>query len=53
MLTQSDSGTPIGDLPKQVELARRLASQQPERAVEALQRMLEAPEPRNPEARAS
>jgi flagellar M-ring protein FliF len=32
-----------GDLPRQVELARRLAASQPERAVEALQRMLEAP----------
>ncbi|MEL7198184.1 MAG: flagellar basal-body MS-ring/collar protein FliF [Pseudomonadota bacterium] len=33
----------FADLPKQVELARQLAAQQPERAVEALQRMLEAP----------
>ncbi|WP_086739883.1 flagellar basal-body MS-ring/collar protein FliF [Erythrobacter colymbi] len=39
-----DSGTPLADLPRQVELARRLAAQQPERAVEALQRMLEAPD---------
>jgi flagellar M-ring protein FliF len=39
-----DSGTPVADLPRQVELARRLAAQQPERAVEALQRMLEAPD---------
>ncbi|QUL39443.1 flagellar M-ring protein FliF [Erythrobacter sp. JK5] len=31
------------DLPQQVELARRLAAAQPERAVEALQRMLEPP----------
>lgn len=53
VLTQQDSGTPIGDLPKQVELARRLAASQPERAVEALQRMLEAPEPRGPGASAS
>jgi flagellar M-ring protein FliF len=30
----------LGDLPRQVELARRLAATQPERAVEALQRML-------------
>jgi flagellar M-ring protein FliF len=45
----SDNGTPIGDLPRQVELARRLASSQPERAVEALQRMLEAPDPRGAE----
>jgi flagellar M-ring protein FliF len=52
VLEQADSGTPLGDLPKQVELARRLAAQQPERAVEALQRMLEAPAPA-PEASAS
>jgi flagellar M-ring protein FliF len=52
VLEQADSGTPMGDLPKQVELARRLAAQQPERAVEALQRMLEAPRPA-PEASAS
>jgi len=52
-LAAQDSGTPIGDLPKQVELARRLAASQPERAVEALQRMLEAPEPRSAEAGAS
>ncbi len=32
------------DLPRQVELARRLAASQPERAVEALQRMLDAPQ---------
>lgn len=37
-------GAAFGDLPRQVELARRLATTQPERAVEALQRMLEAPE---------
>jgi len=37
-------GVSLGDLPQQVELARRLAASQPERAVEALQRMLEAPE---------
>lgn len=53
VLTQPDSGTPLGDLPKQVELARRLTASQPERAVEALQRMLEAPDPRSQEARAS
>lgn len=40
------SGAMHEDLPRQVELARRLAVQQPERAVEALQRMLEAPDPR-------
>ncbi|MFM7350202.1 MAG: flagellar basal-body MS-ring/collar protein FliF [Erythrobacter sp.] len=39
----------LDDLPRQVELARRLAASQPERAVEALQRMLDAPEP-TPEA---
>lgn len=52
-----DTGTPIGpdtgialeDLPRQVELARRLAAQQPERAVEALQRMLESAETPDPE----
>jgi len=40
----ADDGVPLADLPRQVELARRLAASQPERAVEALQRMLEAPE---------
>lgn len=49
-----DTGVPLGadndatafveDLPRQVELARRLAASQPERAVEALQRMLDAPQ---------
>ncbi|WP_379922688.1 flagellar basal-body MS-ring/collar protein FliF [Erythrobacter sp. R86502] len=43
--TPEDAGTPLIDLPRQVELARRLAASQPERAVEALQRMLEAPDP--------
>lgn len=47
------SGVPLEDLPRQVELARRLAAQQPERAVEALQRMLEAPEPRPDTAEAA
>jgi flagellar M-ring protein FliF len=37
-------GVPLSDLPQQVELARRLAASQPERAVEALQRMLAAPD---------
>ncbi|MFN4240083.1 MAG: flagellar basal-body MS-ring/collar protein FliF [Erythrobacter cryptus] len=37
---------PLGDLPQQVALARRLAASQPERAAEALQRMLAAPDPR-------
>ena len=41
-----DTGTPLGDLPRQVELARQLAASQPERAVEALQRMLKSPEER-------
>jgi flagellar M-ring protein FliF len=50
-LGNPESGVALEDLPRQVELARRLAAQQPERAVEALQRMLEAPEPR-PEAEA-
>lgn len=35
---------PFADLPQQVELARQLAVSQPERAVQALQRMLEAPQ---------
>ncbi|WP_349513440.1 flagellar basal-body MS-ring/collar protein FliF [Erythrobacter sp. NFXS35] len=37
-------GVALGDLPRQVELARQLATSQPERAVEALQRMLAAPD---------
>ena len=45
-LSGADTGTPLADLPRQVELARRLAASQPERAVEALQRMLEAPDAR-------
>lgn len=56
-----DTGTPLGsdsdlargDLPRQVELARRLAVQQPERAVEALQRMLEGPDASGPAAEAA
>lgn len=48
-----DTGIALGDLPRQVELARRLAASQPERAVEALQRMLEAPDARGPEAEAA
>ncbi len=39
-----ESGVMLEDLPRQVELARRLAASQPERAVEALQRMLDAPD---------
>ncbi|MDJ0642334.1 MAG: flagellar basal-body MS-ring/collar protein FliF [Erythrobacter sp.] len=45
---EADAGSSFDrttDLPKQVELARRLAVSQPERAVEALQRMLEPPPP--------
>ena len=34
---------PYADLPEQVRLARSLATQQPERALEALQRMLQPP----------
>jgi flagellar M-ring protein FliF len=34
----------LGDLPQQVALARELAQRQPDRAVEALQRMLQAPD---------
>lgn len=47
------SSIAIGDLPRQVELARRLAAQQPERAVEALQRMLESPDTSGPAAGAA
>lgn len=45
-LAINDSASAIAgeDLPRQVELARRLAASQPERAVEALQRMLDAPQ---------
>jgi len=53
VLTARGNAAAIGDLPQQVELARRLAVSQPERAVEALQRMLEAPAPRSTEASAS
>jgi flagellar M-ring protein FliF len=42
----------LGDLPRQVELARRLAATQPERAVEALQRMLATPDDKPSGARA-
>lgn len=52
-LGTTESGVPLDDLPRQVELARRLAAQQPERAVEALQRMLEAPDPREDRAEAA
>ncbi len=40
--TASDQA-PMVDLPQRVELARQLAADQPDRAVEALQRMLENP----------
>jgi flagellar M-ring protein FliF len=52
-ISAADDGVPLTDLPLQVELARRLAASQPERAVEALQRMLEAPDSRGPEAGAA
>ena len=52
-ISAADDGAPLTDLPLQVELARRLAASQPERAVEALQRMLEAPDSRGPEAGAA
>jgi flagellar M-ring protein FliF len=52
-LLGSDNGIALGDLPRQVELARRLAAQQPERAVEALQRMLEGPDAPGPAAGAA
>jgi flagellar M-ring protein FliF len=42
-LALAANAPPFADLPQQVELARQLASSQPERAVGALQRMLEAP----------
>jgi flagellar M-ring protein FliF len=44
VLPGASGGVPLGDLPRQVELARRLAVSQPDRAVEALQRMLAAPD---------
>ena len=37
------AGDPYADLPDQVRLARTLANEQPERALEALQRMLQRP----------
>lgn len=49
----ADNGALLADLPRQVELARRLAASQPERAVEALQRMLEGPDAPASEARGS
>jgi len=52
-LTGGDGGVGLEDLPRQVELARRLAAQQPDRAVEVLQRMLEGPDSRGPEAEAA
>ncbi|MDC8755598.1 flagellar basal-body MS-ring/collar protein FliF [Erythrobacter sp. sf7] len=52
-LNEMAQGAALGDLPRQVELARRLAASQPERAVEALQRMLAAPADTGPEASAS
>jgi flagellar M-ring protein FliF len=52
-LTVGDEGVALADLPRQVELARRLAASQPERAVEALQRMLEGPDARAGEAGAA
>jgi flagellar M-ring protein FliF len=45
-ITPAVDGVALGDLPRQVELARQLATSQPERAVEALQRMLAAPDNR-------
>ncbi|ANK12585.1 flagellar basal-body MS-ring/collar protein FliF [Erythrobacter neustonensis] len=48
-----DSGTALDDLPRQVELVRQLAAQQPERAVEVLQRMLDAPDTPEPAAEAA
>lgn len=47
------AATALGDLPRQVELARRLAISQPERAAEALQRMLAASDDTSAEASAS
>ncbi|WP_086617905.1 flagellar basal-body MS-ring/collar protein FliF [Erythrobacter tepidarius] len=47
------AATALGDLSRQVELARRLAASQPERAAEALQRMLATPDDAGPETRAS
>jgi flagellar M-ring protein FliF len=53
VVPQMVAATAVGDLPRQVELARRLATSQPERAAEALQRMLAAPDDKGPEASAS
>ena len=53
VMAGSENGVPLEDLSRQVELARRLAAQQPERAVEALQRMLQAPDPREAQAGAA
>jgi flagellar M-ring protein FliF len=52
-LTGTATPAALGDLPRQVELARRLAASQPERAVEALQRMLSAPDDAGVEASAA
>lgn len=52
-INAADEGAALPDLPRQVELARRLAASQPERAVEALQRMLEAPAAPAPETGAA
>lgn len=52
-LIAADAAVPQDDLPRQVELARRLAASHPERAVEALQRMLEAPDARAGQAGAA
>lgn len=48
-----DTDTALDDLPRQVELVRQLAAQQPERAVEVLQRMLDAPDTPEPAAEAA
>ncbi len=54
MALAQNARLPLGELPQQVELARRLASSQPERAVEALQRMLlEGPDSRTGQASGS
>jgi flagellar M-ring protein FliF len=53
-IARDTNGASLGDLPHQVDLARRLATSQPERAVEALQRMLlEGPDNHVSGARAS
>ncbi|OBV10908.1 flagellar basal-body MS-ring/collar protein FliF [Erythrobacter dokdonensis] len=52
-LAAMSASAPPGELAQQVERARLLAASQPERAVEALQRMLAAADDEGPEAQAT